>query len=332
MSDTSPIDTRPTLLARCSVPVFALLCVGISVASSIIAFLVFAIGIAIFDAAVARDPGTYESLALIVAALVGLLITIAVLVRKRRAGQGQIRSKAPYRPGNVGPPEIAARQDAAILAALGIDNHTNEPSLASQNPPPLDVVLLGAGEDRVASNTALGPEISTRNADAETNWRSFRPRVTVGRLIASAGIFAAGLLVVAFFLVGAGDQGLEVRAGGDTIMITNLRNDPAMKVLDVIVNNRDECSTDRSYSVCRSMPNATSPAFIAACSRLARFDRPQLHALWVYGGVNIFDNVFASAPISLKIGDSHSWVTACPRVIQVQIVTDKSTATYSFSD
>jgi hypothetical protein len=150
-------------------------------------------------------------------------------------------------------------------------------------------------------------------------------------LLAPAGLLAALLLIVGLFSTG-GDLGLEVRSDAFSIMMTNLRNDPSVTILDMTINNRNECSTDATPNMCRSIPNATNPSFLAACSRISRYDPHQLHMLWVYGGVNLFSNIVSTNPLSLKIGESHFWATACPRIVQIQITTDKGTATYSFSE
>jgi hypothetical protein len=309
-------------------PLFLFLAVVVSLACSVVTFLVLAIAMAIFDAATAREPAGYEAAVLVALTLAGFMLPLIVFVGKRRTVRGQSRSVIAHQTDTTDAPETTIGQKARTLVQSEDQVLT---SLAPQTPPPLDTFLLGNDEGNVSGSVATAPPVAAQKSDAGTNWRSFRPRLTIGRLIISAGIFLALLLAVALFS-GGGDLGLEVRSEGGSVMITNLRNDPSMPVLDIVVNNRDECSTDGALSLCRSMPNATNSSFLTACSRLSRYDSHQLHMLWVHGGANLFSNAIPAAPISLKIGDSHLWPTGCQRVVQVQITTNKGTATYSFSE
>jgi hypothetical protein len=336
MSKNDIVGNRQSLLARSSTPLFLLFCVLLSLAGGVVTFLVFAVGLTIFDAALSRRADISEPLVLIVATLIGLLFPIIVLKRNRKAARlhaanlpADAATDDMRQLSNTQPTATRSGDTVEARAPANKDADASRTFQVSQDLP-TEMQPPSSPESDIARAATIASEAAPRNSDVAIKRRPPRPFFTVSRLLVSAGVFAAILLAIVFF--NGGDLGLEVRSYGGNIVITNLKNEPSTAILDIVINNRDECSTEGTLSFCQSAPNAKSPYFLAACSRLAKYDQRQLHMLWVFGGADVFVNTFAAAPVSLKIGDHHSWPTACPRIVQVQITTDRGTATYSFSE
>jgi hypothetical protein len=153
------------------------------------------------------------------------------------------------------------------------------------------------------------------------------------KIFAGIGIVIGIIFILSLFL--GSDQGIDVKSdnmfGTDHIIITNIGTSPT-KIVDIIVNNRDDCS---------SVPNFDSSL------NLDRnlYTKDELHKLWVLGQspsvrwANTGDvdmkakktDYRSFKNIELNIGDSHSWPVSCVSLVRVNIVTDKGSGTYSFS-
>jgi hypothetical protein len=281
MSKNDIVGNRQSLLARSSTPLFLLFCVLLSLAGGAVTFLVFAIGLTIFDAALSRRADISEPIVLIVATLIGLLFPIIILKRKRKTARlhaANLKAHAPINDtrqlSNTQPAVTRSGDKFGAWAPADKDADASRTFQVSQDLP-TEMQPPSIPESDIARATPIAPETTPRNSDVAIKRRPPRPFLTVRRLLVSAGVFAVILLAIVFF--GGGDLGLEVRSYGGNIVITNLKNEPSTPILDIVINNRDECSTEGTLSLCESSPNATSPYFLAACSRLAKYDQRQLH-------------------------------------------------------
>jgi GYF domain 2 len=133
MSDSDLVQAKPRFLARSPTPLFLLLCLLLSSVGSVATFFVFAIVIAIFDAALAREVGPYEPVALAVATILGFIFPLVVLTRKRRAARRQSRTADTQQPLS-----IVIGDGAGTPAPGRNDARTGLPYQASPSPPPLD--------------------------------------------------------------------------------------------------------------------------------------------------------------------------------------------------
>jgi hypothetical protein len=251
---------RP-LHSRISTPLFILLCLVVSIFSGALAFLISAVGVAIFDTAANRQMGNYESAVVVLATLLGFIIPSIVLTRKRRAAGLQIRTANAQSLSRD-----AISNEASIAPTIERQAGAASPNWAVSEPP----TEPGSRFHREIDAPTPPPLVSKATpqlAQAGPSPQKEKPRRTIQRLGIAAATLAIIVVAIAY-LSNTGDLGLELRAAGGMVAITNLRNDPAIKIIDLRVNNRDECSTDGSAALCRQMPGATSPAFVAACSRL----------------------------------------------------------------
>lgn len=133
----------------------------------------------------------------------------------------------------------------------------------------------------------------------------------------------AGVLVSVVMCSG-NNQNLKVSATARGLEIVNIGSAP-VRILDVVVNDRDDCST---YKV-------TSPAL----------SKEYLHKVWVANGGFMYltekggklfelgstNHFLSDEPRTLKSGDSGYWVSYClTNYVSVKVTTDGGTSTYSF--
>jgi hypothetical protein len=241
MSKNDIVGNRQSLLARSSTPLFLPFCVLLSLAGGVVTFLVFAIGLTIFDAALSRRADISEPVVLIVATLIGLLFPIIVLKRKREAARlhaANLPADAPTNDTrqltNTRPNVTRLGDTVEAWAPANKDADASRTFQVSQDLP-TEIQPRSSSESDIAGVTTIAPEAAPGNSDVAIKRRSPRPFFTVRRLLVSAGVFAVILLAIVFF--GGGDLGLEVRSYGGNIVITNLKNEPSTPILDIVINN-----------------------------------------------------------------------------------------------
>jgi hypothetical protein len=137
----------------------------------------------------------------------------------------------------------------------------------------------------------------------------------------TVGILA--LLLVAALKYQATESNLKVSATVQGLEITNVGTTP-VRILDVVVNERDDCST------------------IGLTSNT--FSKDYLHKIWVADGTFMYigekdgslfeigtNRKLSVEPRILKIGESAYWVPRClTNYVRVSVTTDGGTTTYSF--
>jgi DNA-binding MarR family transcriptional regulator len=255
MPKGSPVEAKRGFLARSPTPLFLFLCFVGALVGGVATFFVVAVGIAIFDAAMAHEGGSYEPVLLALATVFGFIIPPIILTRKRRAARRQSQTADTQQPLSV-----VIDDSARTAAPVENDSRINLSYQAPSSPPPLDQETSASRKNEAATLIPLAADVVPRNADVGVSSQKTRPHL-IRRLIGPLAFLIIAVSLIAFFFAG-GEPGLELSAGYGSIIITNLKNDPAVKIIDIVVNGRDECSTESALALCRQMPNAQNLAFL----------------------------------------------------------------------
>lgn len=132
----------------------------------------------------------------------------------------------------------------------------------------------------------------------------------------------AGVLIGAVMCSG-NTQNLKVSLTANGLEIVNVGTAP-IRILDVIVNDRDDCSTFRGHN--------------------PPFSKEYLHKAWVANGEFMYmgerdgklyeigtNRILSTEPRTLQTGDAWNWVSYCfSKYVSATVTTDDGTVKYSF--
>jgi hypothetical protein len=152
---------------------------------------------------------------------------------------------------------------------------------------------------------------------------------TVKWILGATSALVALVIIVA--LLSGDNLELQVtssRSPSGILRVTNTGSSPTT-ILDVIINDRMECSIIDDYHIIH---------YGKLDETLTNDD---WHKIWVYrpgypygsAGTPAAFSAFRKSlrPVELKVGDTANWFTRCNSIVRATITTNKGSASYSFS-
>jgi hypothetical protein len=160
-------------------------------------------------------------------------------------------------------------------------------------------------------------------------------------------LIGAGIVVVLVVATAQGESlALKLVSSANSFSIQNVGTDP-ITILDVVVNDRDDCSTVNVERIEAFVHTQYATADgMARLDKIKKSSKEDLHKLWVFTGGSLdvqldFSKPYIALPAvigewpdkpkTLKVGDAEEWDTIC-NIVRVSVKTDRGSATYSLAN
>ncbi|MGD0023026.1 MAG: hypothetical protein ABSC37_00165 [Xanthobacteraceae bacterium] len=330
---TKPTDDlpRPPFLGRVPTLVFVLLCIGASISGAIVVFILAALVSAIVDAIFSINDEAYKIPVILCSLAVGFLFPVIWLRSKRKKYRRRLTSK------KLSQPQLVDKEPL-----FNWPTSTTE----LEQPAKRDFILVNEPPPN-SSSDEIFPEKPTHSAPAKREKRYFDNPYSQYKLNPKK-VFLGAAIIGAIFLVSEfscqGDYlGLKLSYDKPALIIQNAGTE-ATTIIDLIINDRDECSTYSEQDVELEiqdilrwgiLSNEYKAELIAKLNEIKKH-KEDLHKLWIHN-LGLFltnimpPNVANLDPITLKVGDIARWFSPC-NVVRVNVKTDRGSTTYSFAN
>jgi hypothetical protein len=177
------------------------------------------------------------------------------------------------------------------------------------------------------------------------------------------------IVVTSYSVANTASLNLQLRSWGSYFTIQNIGHDP-VSILDIVVNDRSDCSAytlppdlpnekgiqttlDYYEKQLKALDAPPDPRYMSPyyagtidtdrrtyhglmdglqrqLALVLKLKNTDLHKLWVFGGLN--GNDIPDKPITLKVGDTHTWQTDPCNIVRVIVSTEQGSETYSFAN